>query len=65
MIKKSILKETDSIVPVNSAGAGGVDGIGVGIRGEPGVKKRLKNIIKRKTLGEIKDGSTRNIQTTR
>jgi hypothetical protein len=32
-------------VPVNSAGAGNVAGIGVGPQGEPGVTKKNKNKI--------------------
>lgn len=49
-----IKEETSSVVPANAAGSGGVDGIGVGPRSEPGVtrgKKRLRvlfPIIKRK-----------------
>ncbi len=45
---------TTSAVPANSAGSGAIDGIGVGVRGEPGVKKNKKRlrqlfpIIKRK-----------------
>ena len=39
------LKE-DTISPVasNSIGSGGVDGIGVGLRGEPGIKKNKKKL---------------------
>jgi len=44
-----------SEVPVNNAGAGNIDGIGVGQKGEPGVKrKKLRQIllatVKRKPL---------------
>lgn len=50
MIK--IKEEGEGAVPTNSAGAGGIDGIGVGPRGEPGFpKKKLRNILKRKSPG--------------
>lgn len=48
------IKEDTSAVPTNSAGTGNIDGIGVGPRGEPGVRKSGKKlrelfpIIKRK-----------------
>jgi hypothetical protein len=47
-------EDTSSAVPANSAGAGNIDGIGVGPKGEPGVRKSGKKlrelfpIIKRK-----------------
>lgn len=50
------IKETESPVPANSAGGGGIDGIGVGPRGEPGVmpkKKKLRVLfpmLKRKVI---------------
>ena len=44
--------------PVNSAGNGGVDGIGVGPRGEPGVKrKKLRDMFRRKTVKELSNGA--------
>jgi len=49
---KKIKEEVMSVVPVNSAGAGGIDGIGVGPNGEPG-KKPLRKIIKRSVLKEL------------
>jgi hypothetical protein len=40
---------TTSALPVNNAGGGKIDGIGIGPRGEPGVskKKKLRNILSR------------------
>lgn len=55
-----IKEETASVVPANAAGTGGVEGIGVGPRGEPGVptkKKKLRILfpmIKRKMPGAPK-----------
>ena len=44
--------------PVNSAGNGGVDGIGVGPRGEPGIKrKKLRDMFRRKTVKELSNGA--------
>ena len=45
----------------NSAGGGGIDGIGVGDKGEPGVrmkkkKKKEKEVLKRKEVGERLSG---------
>lgn len=45
---------------VNSAGTGGVEGIGVGPKGEPGVKprKKLRDVVMTKTpLKRIVPGS--------
>jgi hypothetical protein len=42
------LNEQISSTPVNSAGSGGIDGIGIGPKGEPGVylkKKKLRQIV--------------------
>lgn len=49
MIKK--LKE-DSTVPLNNVSSGSVEGIGVGEKGEPGIKKkkRLKDIVMKPML---------------
>ena len=50
-----IKEDTSSAVPANAAGSGGIDGIGVGPKGEPGITKGKKKlrvlfpIIKRKT----------------
>jgi hypothetical protein len=50
-------EETASAVPTNNAGGGNVDGIGVGPRGEPGIKPKKKKlrvlfpIIKRQAPG--------------
>lgn len=42
---------------VNSVGSGGVDGIGVGPRGEPGIPRgKRPQILKRKTLSQFKHG---------
>jgi len=43
------LKEDEaSVLPANNAGSGNVEGIGVGPKGEPGVKKkRLRDIVMR------------------
>ena len=40
---------TTSALPVNNVGAGKIDGIGIGPKGEPGVnkKKKLRNILSR------------------
>ena len=46
----------DGVAPsaANSAGGGGVDGIGVGPRGEPGINpKKLRGMIRRKSLKEL------------
>jgi hypothetical protein len=37
-------EETASTVPTNNAGAGNVDGIGVGPRGEPGINPKKKKL---------------------
>jgi hypothetical protein len=46
-----------SDVPVNNAGAGNIDGIGIGEKGEPGVKRKklrqiLLGMVKRPELGK-------------
>ena len=53
------LKEDGGVpAPVNSAGNGGVDGIGVGPRGEPGIKpKKLRAMFRRKTVKELSNGT--------
>lgn len=38
-------EETASTVPTNNAGTGNVDGIGVGPRGEPGIKKKKLRVL--------------------
>lgn len=47
--------------PVNSAGGGAIDGIGVGPKGEPGFTKRVMNKYKKKNMEyqhkELKDGT--------
>lgn len=54
------LGETDSVGPMNAAGSGSVEGIGVGPKGEPGVspkKKKLRLLfpmIKRNPLSAIR-----------
>lgn len=50
-----VVNETESAVPVNQAGGGGVEGIGVGPRGEPGVskKKKLRSIVMKRTLTDL------------
>ena len=45
-IKNKIIEDTTSVVPANSVGNGGVEGIGFGPKGEPG-KKPLRAIVKR------------------
>jgi hypothetical protein len=53
---KQVKEDTASVGAFNSAGGGGVDGIGVGPKGEPGVypkKKKLRvlfPILKRKVV---------------
>jgi hypothetical protein len=47
---KKVIREDGvvSAVPANAAGSGGVEGIGVGPRGEPGVqprKKKLRDVV--------------------
>jgi hypothetical protein len=56
----SKLKEDlQSSVPLNNVGSGGIEGIGVGPRGEPGVPRKGKKLrvlfpmLKRKTLRDI------------
>jgi hypothetical protein len=41
-------EDMTSAIPANAAGSGGVEGIGVGPKGEPGVypkKKKLRQIV--------------------
>lgn len=38
-------EETASTVPTNNAGTGNVDGIGVGPRGEPGIKPKKLRVL--------------------
>ena len=49
------IQETESGVPANQAGGGGIEGIGVGPRGEPGVskKKKLRSIVLKRTLVDM------------
>ena len=49
------INETESAVPVNQAGGGGVEGIGVGPKGEPGVpkKKKLRSIVMKRNLVDL------------
>jgi len=55
-----VKEDTTSAGAFNAAGGGGIDGIGVGPKGEPGVypkKKKLRVLfpmIKRSTLAEPK-----------
>jgi hypothetical protein len=35
----------DVAVPTNSAGSGAIDGIGVGLKGEPGVNQKKKKKV--------------------
>lgn len=53
--KKVSSKQVNEEVPVNSAGAGNVAGIGVGPQGEPGINKKkkllpFKQFFKRKEI---------------
>lgn len=54
---RKIREDITSVVPANAAGSGGVEGIGVGLKGEPGVKnkKKLRDILRRPTPG-VTDG---------
>lgn len=58
----SIEEDTPSAVPLNNVGAGSVEGIGVGPRGEPGVNPKKKKLrlmfpmMKRKSLSDITKG---------
>lgn len=59
MTSERIVKEIDSTVAVNNAGAGNIAGIGVGNNGEPGIKKRNKpkslwNIIQKRQPPNVK-----------
>jgi hypothetical protein len=48
----AIKEDMASAMPANAAGSGGIDGIGVGPKGEPGVypkKKKLRDITLTKT----------------
>jgi hypothetical protein len=49
----SNVAESESAVPVNQAGAGGIEGIGVGPKGEPGGKSHVMGLIRRKKLSTI------------
>ena len=52
-------EDLQSSVPLNNVGSGSIDGIGVGPKGEPGVKPKKKKLrvlcpmMKRKTLRDI------------
>lgn len=41
---KPIREDVASTIPANSAGAGGVEGIGIGPKGEPGVRRKKKMV---------------------
>jgi hypothetical protein len=50
---KKIKEDLTSSIPANAAGSGKIEGIGVGLKGEPGVyqkKKKLSSIITTKPL---------------
>ncbi len=53
-------EDLGSQVPLNNVGSGGIEGIGVGPKGEPGIKKKslrsLFPMIKRKPLGNLQKG---------
>lgn len=63
-MRESDVREESGGVPVNNAGDGRIDGIGVGPRGEPGVsvtkkktKRRLRDILSTARLqGETSRG---------
>lgn len=40
VVKQIIAEDLTSAVPVNNASGGGIDGIGAGSKGEPGVNKK-------------------------
>jgi hypothetical protein len=54
-----IKEDLQSSVPLNNVGSDGIEGIGVGPKGEPGVPKKGKKLrvlfpmLKRKTLRDI------------
>ena len=52
-------REIEEDAPANSAGAGNVAGIGVGPKGEPGVK------LKKKKKKDLYDGRTKSYRTHR
>lgn len=57
-MRKTIEEDVTSVVPANAAGSGGVEGIGVGLKGEPGVtnKKKLREILRRRPTPGVTNG---------
>ncbi len=54
---KDLLNDLSEDVPTNSAGAGNIDGLGVGVRGEPGVyRKKLKLYLGKRTPPDVRKG---------
>jgi hypothetical protein len=53
-------EDLGSQTPLNNVGSGGIEGIGVGPKGEPGIKKKklrsLFPMMKRKTLSDLRKG---------
>jgi hypothetical protein len=49
----SHVAESESPVAANLAGAGGIEGIGVGPKGEPGGKSHIMGFVRRKRLSDI------------
>jgi hypothetical protein len=49
----SHVAESESVVASNLAGAGGIEGIGVGPKGEPGGKSQILGFVRRKKLSDI------------
>lgn len=52
---RPIREDVTSAVPANSAGAGGVEGIGVGPKGEPGVSRKKKMVDIIGPISRLKD----------
>ncbi len=50
---KKIYEDGEGGVPANSVGGGGIEGIGIGPQGEPGVHKRNKKKIIMDTLRRV------------
>jgi hypothetical protein len=51
-----------SAAPVNTAGGGGIAGIGVGVHGEPGVKRKKPPVIKRKLKEMVAPATAHNVK---
>jgi hypothetical protein len=54
---RTVLDTLEEDAPTNSAGAGNIDGLGVGPKGEPGVYRKQLKLYRRKNTGGQKGRS--------